>query len=250
MKLFRFALLLVTLISIPLTAQQIQISRENKTIAISTSDDASVLADIAVISVGFNSYGKDQNSTYADATVVSNAVISALTTSGVSKTAIQSSEQSLSPINPGNQEDKPRYDQGMRFEFSQSWQVTVPATQASNVLQLAITSGANNSGGIQWQLEHDDVLQAEAAKKALEHARQIASSMAQGLGSKLGPLVYASNQSPPRGIFANMGFGNMSLNTESAMATMGRQKVNLKPLAIAPARITRSATVYAVFSIE
>ena len=118
------------------------------------------------------------------------------------------------------------------------------------MLHLAITSGANNSGGIEWELEHDDVLQAEAAKKALEHARQIATKMAEGLGTKLGALVYASNQTPPRGIFAGMGFGGLELNTENAMLSESKSRVNLKPLAITPERITKSATVYAVFSIE
>ena len=249
MKTLRLTTLLA-LVALPLTAQQIAISKENKTIAISTSDDASALADIAVVTVGFNSYGKDQDGTYADATKTSYAIISALTTAGVPKDAIQSSSQSLSPIDPENNEDKARYLQGLRFGFEQSWHVTVPAAQAANVLHLAITSGANNSGEIDWQLEHDDTLQAEAAKRALEHARQIATKMAEGLGTKLGGLVYASNQTPPRGIFAGMGLGSVELNTESAMVAGGRSKVNLKPLAITPERITKSATVYAVFSIE
>ncbi|HEY1742089.1 MAG TPA: SIMPL domain-containing protein [Granulicella sp.] len=248
MKTLRFAALLVLASTLPLAAQQIQISKENKTIAITTSDDASALADTAIVTIGFNVYGKDQDGTYANATVTSNSVIAALTKAGIPKEAIQSASQSLSPLNPGNDEDKARYAQGLRFEFEQSWRVTIPADQASNTLHLAITSGANNSGGIQWQLQHDDALEAEAAQKALEHARQIAERMAKGLGSKLGDLVYASNQSPPRGIFANMGFGGMMLNTESASAAT--LKTNLKPLAISPERITKSATVYAVFAIE
>ena len=248
MKILHCAAILCLAATLPLTAQQIAISKENKTIAITTSGDASALADIAIVTVGFDTYGKDQDTTYADATRISNAIISTLTTASIPKDAIQSSEQSLSPIDPNNNEDKARYAQGLRFEFSQSWHVTVPADQASNVLHLAITSGANNSGGIDWQLKNDDALQAEAAGKALEHARQIAETMAHGLGAKLGALVYASNQTPPRGIFAYMGYGNAVLNTESAMVTAG--KVNLKPLAISPNRITRSATVYAVFAIE
>ena len=249
MKTLRFAALLVVASVLPLMAQQIQISKENKTIAITTSDDASTLADTAIVTIGFNVYGKDQDGTYANATVTSNSVMAVLTKAGVPKEAIQSADQSLSPINPGNDEDKARYAQGLRFEFEQSWHVTVPADQASNVLHLAITSGANNSGGIQWQLQHDDALEAEAAQKALEHARQIAERMAKGLGSKLGDLVYASNQSPPRGIFAGMGFGGgMAVNTESA--SVAGLKKNLKPLAISPERITKSATVYAVFAIQ
>jgi uncharacterized protein len=250
MKSLRFAAVFVITSALPLAAQQIQISKENKTIAITTSDDASALADTAIVTIGFNVYGKDQDGTYANATVTSNGVMAALTKAGVPKEAIQSADQSLSPINPGNEEDKARYAQGLRFEFEQSWHVTVPADQASNVLHLAIISGANNSGGIQWQLQHDDALEAEAAQKALEHARQIADRMAKGLGSKLGDLVYASNQTPPRGILGLMqlGYGGMTVNAESV--EVASVKKNLKPLAISPERITKSATVYAVFAIQ
>lgn len=248
MKLLPIAALTASLLAVaPLAAQQIQVSKENKTIAITTSGDASAFADIAVVSVGFHSYGKDQDTTYADATNTSNAIMHALTAAGIPKTAIQSQDQSLNPIEVNNDQDKARYAQGFRFEFSQSWRVTVPADQASNALHLAITAGANNSGGIDWQLKNDDALEAEAASKALEHARQIADRMAHGLGAKLGALVYASNQQPPRGLAALLNGNGFTLNTESAEVASKR---NLKPLAISPERISRSATVYAVFAIE
>jgi uncharacterized protein YggE len=244
MTLLRFAVISSLCFAIlPLSAQQIQISKDNKTIAITTSGDASAMADTAVVSVGFNTFGKDQDGTYADASRISNAIMGALTGAGVPKDAIQSEEQNLSALEDNSDQDKDRYKQGLRFQFSQSWRVTVPADQAANVLHLAITSGANNSGGINWQLKDEDALQAQAATKALEHARQIADRMAHGLGVTLGALVYASNQAPPRGIFANG-----MLNTESV--SLDRRRVNLKPLAISPERITQSATVYAVFSIE
>ena len=195
-------------------AQQIQINKENKTIAITTSDEAEALADTAVLTVGFHIYGKDRDGTYSDASKTSNAIMAALTSAGVPKDAIESAEQSLSPLEANDDADKARFAQGIRFEFSQSWHATLPAEVVANVLHLAITSGANDSGGIQWQLKKDDALEAEAAKKALEHARQIAAQMAEGLGVKLGTLVYASNQTPPRGILAALGFsGEDVLNT-------------------------------------
>jgi uncharacterized protein YggE len=237
----------LSLAALALPAQQIAISKDNKTIAITTSDNASALADTAVVSIGFIAYGKDQDGTYAEATRTSNAIVTALTSAGVSKEAIQSTDQNLGPLNPNSEEDKARYGQGLRFQFTQNWQVTVAAAQAASLLHLAILSGADNSGNIQWQLAHDDALEAEAAQKALQHAREVAERMAQGLGAKLGPLIYASNQTPPRGIFANMGFGN-GLETQSA--AMSAKMRNLKPLAISPERIAKSATVYAVFAIE
>ena len=240
--------LCVAVLAITASAQQIQINKENKTIAITTSDEAEALADTAVLTVGFHIFGKDQDGTYAEASRTSNAIISALTSAGVPKEAIESAEQALNPLEQNSDADKARYAQGIRFEFAQSWHVTVPAASASTVLHVAITAGANDSGNIEWQLKQDDALEAEAAKKALEHARQIASQMAAGLGAKLGPLVYASNQTPPRGIFAALGLGQMTVETSNA--SLAGRKPNLAPLAISPTRITKSATVYAVFAIE
>jgi uncharacterized protein YggE len=223
-------------------AQQIQIGKDNKTISITATDEASALADTAVVSIGFISFGKDQDSTYAAATETSNAIASAITASGIPKDAVQSEEQNLTPLNPENFQDKAHYAEGMRFQFSQRWQVTVPADQAATLLQLAITHGANNSGNIQWQLKSDDALQLEASQKALHHARDIAASMAEGLGVQLGPLLYASNQAPAPRIFA--------MATMAGMTGGNVGVINLKPLAISPDRITRTATVYAVFAIE
>ncbi len=229
-------------------AQQIQINKENKTIAISTSDEAAAVADIAVVSLGFQSFGKDEAGTYADASRTSNAIVAALLQAGVPKDAIESQGQGLHPLGPGNDEDKARYAQGIRFSFSQAWRVTLPAGLAAKVLQIAIAAGANDSGNVDWQLQHDDALQAEAAAKALAHARDIAASMAKGLGVQLGPLVYASNQTPPRGIFASSGFGGVETQTLRMADSVAQQKV--EPLALQPQRITKSATVYAVFAIE
>ncbi len=228
--------------------QQIQISKENKTIAINTSADASAVADTAAVSVGFRSYGKDQEGTYADATRTSNAIVSALTSSGIPKSAIVSGSQSLSPLEANSDEDKARYTQGIRFEFAQTWTVTVSADQAANALHIAIINGANNSGSIAWSLRNDDALQADAAGKALAHAREVAEKMAKGLGAHLGSLVYASNQTPPRGLFANLGFGNVEVDTSSS--ALSSKMRNLRPLAITPEEITKTAVVYAVFAIE
>ena len=248
MKIMRIALIAfcVAVLTVTASSQQIQINKENKTIAITTSDQAEALADTAVITVGFHIFGKDQDGTYADATRTSNAIIAALTSGGVNKDAIESAEQALNLLEQNSDADKARYAQGIRFEFAQAWHVTAPASVAANVLHAAITAGANESGNIQWQLKQDDALEAEAAKKALEHARQIASQMAAGLGVKLGTLVYASNQTPPRGIFAALGLGQMTVETSEA--SLAGRKTNLAPLAISPERITKSATVYAVFA--
>jgi uncharacterized protein YggE len=234
------ATVLVVALSVPANGQTIQVNKENRTIAITTSDEAEAPADVAVLTVGFTSFGVDQDQTYADASHISNSIVKALRDAGIKPDSIESINQNLSAIDDN---DKPRYAKGIRFGFSQSWHVTVSAKDAADVLHVAITAGANDSGGIQWKLANDDALEAEAAQKALTHAQQIAARMAKGLNAKLGPLVYASNQTPPRTIF-----GGMVLNTESA--SLASSKINLKPIAISPEKIEKTATVYAVFAIE
>lgn len=236
--LFIFALCAATLNSV---AQTITVNKENRTIAVTATDEAQIVADVAVITVGFTIYGSDQNQTYADATRTSNAIINALHDAGIKQNAIESAQQSLTAI---EDEDKPRYAKGIRFRFSQSWTVTVPAGSAADTLHTAITAGANDSGGIVWKLNNDEALETAATDKALAHAQKIAERYAKGLKGKLGALVYASNQTPPRSFFGGM------LNTESASVSVSASKVNLKPLAIVPESISKSATVYAVFAIE
>jgi uncharacterized protein YggE len=221
-----------------LWAQTIQVSRENKTIAITATDSVEVLADTADISVGFRVYGTTQDQAYAGGSRVSNAVIKALGGVGITDKSIRSTGQELQELNDN---DKARYAAGIRFLFYQTWTVTTAAGSAAEVLHTAITSGANASGAIAWRLADDDGLQAEAAGKALAHAKQIAEGMAAGLHAKLGALVYASNQEPERSGVVGM----------AGMAGDGAGgRANLLPIVIVPDKVTRSATVYAVFAIE
>ncbi|RXH58848.1 SIMPL domain-containing protein [Granulicella sibirica] len=233
-----FLLLAAFAATLPVFSQTIQVNKDNRTIAITATDEASAPADLAAVTVGFETFGADQAQTYADATRTSNAINDALKAAGVQPDQIESREQNLSPI---DENDKLHFAKGLRFRFSQSWQVTVPAANAAATLHAAVLAGANNSGNIEWKLKSEDAVEGDAAAKALEHAHKMAERMAQGLGIKLGPLVYASNQAQARPVMM------MSAMARGAAAPMPKA---LKPLAISPEKITRSATVYAVFSVE
>ena len=240
MKLFAAVAAAILMTASAIHAQTIQINKDNRTIAITTSDEATAPADTAQVSIGFTTYGTDSDSTYAGGSRISNAVLAAVRAAGVKDAQIASRSQNLQPL---GEEDKIRFGKGIRFQLNQTWQITVAAADAAKVLNIAIGSGANNSGDINWSLADDNSLQADAAEKALTHARAIAERMAHGLNAKLGPLVYASNQTPPRGPFAGM-----MLQTEQA--SVSNKALNTAPLAIVADKVTRSATVYAVFAIE
>jgi uncharacterized protein YggE len=239
LKIVNLVTLALCTVTLSCSAQSITVNKENRTIAVTATDEAEVIADVAAVTVGFTAYGVDQNQTYADASRISNAIITALHDAGIKQDAIQSTQQSLTAI---DDDDKLRYSKGIRFRFSQAWVVTGPASSAADILHVAIMAGANNSGGIEWKLSSEEALEAAAADKALAHAQKIAERYTSGLKNKLGALVYASNQEPPRGFFGR------TLNTQSA--SLSSSKVNLKPLAIVPDKISKSITVYAVFAIE
>ncbi len=226
------------------SAQQIQVSKDNRSIAITTSDTAKADADSAQVHIGFTAYAADEKTAYATASDISNAIIESLTKNGVAKAAIQSDAQSISEQQIYQLQQMPDAErQKHRFQVTQSWTVSTSAKDAASVLNTAINNGANNSGQIDWDLKDGDTLQAEAAANALRHAQRIAEQMAKGLNATLGSLVYASNESPAPPV------NGRASDAIAGIAGMEMQKVT-KPLAISAQQVTRSATVYAVFALQ
>jgi uncharacterized protein len=230
------------------SAQTIQINRDNKTIAISTTDEATATADIAAVTVGFETYGPDYESTYSDGGKISHAVLEALHKVGVEDKSIESTGQSLEQNSNFDEKDKPEQRAKKQFVFRQSWEVSVPPKSAAEVIRVAVGAGANKSGAIDWRLSDRKILQAKAAEVALVKARAVAAQMAEGLHVKLGDLIYASNETPNTRIYFARQVQGLTLNTESASVA---SNLNLLPtLEIRPQTIREEATVYAVFAIE
>ena len=235
-------LFLLAAVSIPNYAQQIVVSKENRTIAVTTSADAEAQADTVTVQIGFVEYGADQDSAYAAGSKTSNAIAAALKAAGIPEDAIQSESQSITPVQQyTNQDWTPAEKAERKFQVQQGWSVKTAAANGAKVLDVAIKAGANQSGQMTWSVQDEDGLQAKAAKLALDRARQIAQQMASGLNASLGPLVYASNEAPSR--------GPQPLMMRNAMAAApAAQKV--EPLSVSARKVTTSATVYAVFSIQ
>jgi uncharacterized protein YggE len=54
------------------------VSKDNRTIAVTTSADATADADTVTVQIGFIAYGADQDSAYATGSKISNAIAAAL----------------------------------------------------------------------------------------------------------------------------------------------------------------------------
>lgn len=228
------------------TAQTIQINRENKTIAISTTDEATAIADIAAISIGFEIFKPDSDSAAVEAGKLSHAIIDALHKAGIEDQNIESKSQNLYRNTQFDNKETPELRAARQYRFEQSWEVSASPQNAANVIRVAIAAGANQSGNIDWRLADRKALQAKAAANALVKAHSVATQMAEGLQVKLGSLIYASNEVPEARIYfhARLGQGvggGMGGGIASMMAI---------PLEIRPQTIREEATVYAVFAIE
>ena len=249
MRFLKLAVVAPLLIPAGLTsAQTIQINRDNKTVAISATDEATETADIAAVTIGFEVFGPDAGQAYAAGAKRSHAIVDALRNAGVKDSDIASSQQNLERNTSFDEKASEAIRTAQQFRFQQSWEVSVPPTAAPGVMRLAVSAGANKSGAIDWRLSDRKELQAKAAANALVKARSIAANMSEGLHVKLGALIYASNQTPNTNIF----FQRKWLNQDMAYLASAQVSAteSAPPLEIRPQTIREEATVYAVFAIE
>jgi uncharacterized protein len=244
MKLLCLATLTLATATLAATAnaQTIQVNKDNRTIAITATDKVIALADTATIHIGFIAYGPDSDAAYAAGSQLSNAIVKSLTSAGVPSDAIESENQNVSPVQE-YQVDKltPAEKAQRKFQVTQSWTIRANASDAAKILDLAVKAGANQSGQIDWSLKDENAPQAEAAAKALQRARTVASEMAKGMNVKLGALIYASNETQAEPVRPLM---------KAMFVVGGSAGPAPAPLAINPRQIEKSATVYAVFAIE
>jgi uncharacterized protein YggE len=226
-----------------LLAQEIQVSRQNKTIAVLAEDSVTVDPEVATITIGFNNYAPRNDSVFQANVQASNQITKALLGANVPKENIETAALRLGRVEP---EDKwtAEMKKERQFEASQSWKIRVPASQAHTVVDVATRAGANDIEGVTWGVADPVALQARASGAALSKARAIAEQMARGLNSKLGDLVYASNK-PPEDTDR---FTEAFWRRTSTVEVQGGER--LPNVGLFPQRVRSAATVYAVFAIE
>ncbi len=234
------ALALATALAAPLLrAQNIEVNKDNRTVAVTATEHVIVTADIATVHIGYITYGRDRDTTYANATKLSNGIIQALTASGVPADSIESDNQSIEPIQNFQVERlSPTEAANRKYQVQQSWLVRTASASAAKILDTAVLAGANQSGQIDWSLKDESASTAAAASRAIQHAHRVAIQMVSGFGGKVGALLYASNES------------ESSTIRPVPMMAMHKAASENEPLAISPRRIERSVTVRAIFAIE
>ena len=210
---------------------QLKIEPANRTLTVSAEGRVTAEPEIAILHIGFDTQPTDAKAAYAEGARISNAIIDALKQAGIPESSIRSETQHL---------DRD-YTKPHKFKLVQQWTVKTPPERAAEILDVAITAGATSSGDIDWTVKDERALEEQALDKAAARARENAAVLAKGMGVHLGVPIYVSNQlSTPAFPMRAMAFS----------AGVMAKSDQAPPLSIEPRKVSREATVYAVFAIE
>lgn len=215
---------------------QLKIEPSNRTLTVSAEERVTADPEIAILHIGFETQPSDAKTAYAVGAKTSNDIVAALKQAGIPETSIRSESQHLDSI--GYKSHK--------FKLVQQWTVKTPPERAAEILDVAVSAGATDSGQIDWTVKDEKALEDQALEKTAARAMSNAAVLAKGTGVHLGALIYVTNEiSTPYGGFAysrGMVAGNLAdfKNKSAAPAS----------LAIEPRKVSRTASVYAVFAIE
>ena len=234
-----FLSVLFSVCVVSMYAQTIQVNRQNKTIAVTADDSATAVAEVAVVEIGYHNYATTQDGAFHENVRVAEQITKALLDAKIPRGNIETEKLRLSRAEI-DEKWTPDMKKDRQFTAEQSWRVTVSASDAHSVVDLAVKAGANELNDVEWNVADPVALQARAGGAALAKARTIAEQMAKGLGAKLGELVYASNRA-----------GTTLLTVEAVSAVVAPPPPPPPAsLTLFPEKVKADATVNAVFSIE
>jgi hypothetical protein len=242
---FRLFLAVLALWGFPTAyAQDVQVSRTNKTIQVTASTTLRVESEIARLHFGVKNFGATQQSAIDQNVEAADKITKAIIDRGVPKDSIETEtiriDRTRDTEYGANMKNVPE------FVAVQEWTVSVSVAGAEQVLQLVIRAGANIVQQVEWVVSDPEGLSSKASTVALQKTRATAEQMAKQMNAKLGELLYISNSEPERFSRFDRGAGGGGMAYKLAAPPPPPPL----PLHLFPAKVEQSATVTAVFAIE
>jgi uncharacterized protein len=211
------------------------------TITVTGTGHSSVKPDTALVTIGVLSQGATVQAAVQDNGNTMSQVVSALNNIGIDNSNIQTNYYNVSPVYSSNTGQPPTIT---GYQVSNQIQVTILAsgqsigqfgTKVGQVIDTAVSSGANQLNGIQFTASQNLFQQAEqsaltdAGKDASQKAHTIASAMGVTI-TGLVSVTLGSNYNPP-------------------IYTSGVVALSASTTIVAPQSLAVSETVQAVYSI-
>jgi len=220
-------------------AQAIRLGSDSRrTIEITSVGRVSVVADTAVVKLGFTHVAESKDAAYSESVRAGNKIVRALQDAGISTDDIQTEALNI------GQEEEARRGGGTggkrQYAARQQWRIHVSAPHAQRSVDIAIAAGANVVEGVEWGVADAQALQEKAYAAALRRAREIAERVAAQAGVKLGELVTIINGEQSEG-FAKLAAAKMPAPPPPSPVA--------ETLRLFPGKIEREETVTVIYGI-
>lgn len=205
------------------------------TIVVNGTGEVSLAPDLASVSAGVVTQGKDAGDAMSANRRKMNAVMAQLEKAGIKSSDIQTSQLTL----------QPRYDYQNRqapkitgYEARNTVSVkTADLTKVGPMLDALVAAGVNNINNVGFSVKDPKAARAKAREMAITEAREKARDMADAAGVSLGPLQSLSESGGARPIYAQ---ARMEMAADMGSA----------PTPIAPGESTLSVTVNMSYAID
>jgi uncharacterized protein YggE len=177
-----------------------------RTLSVSGSGQAYLTPDIAYINIGVRTEGAEAATAVSENSTLSQKIADALKGLNVESKDIQTTNFSIFPQQKFDQDGKPTGE--ITYVVENTVYVTVrDLDNIGDLLDAAVTAGANQIYGIQFDVADKTAALSDARKAAVKNAQEIAGELASAAGVALGDIqtinmISASSPSPvyePRG---------------------------------------------------
>ncbi len=186
------------------------------TVSVGGHGEVNVPPDTASVNIGVDIIADTLDEAQEQATAQATAVIDALKAAGIADEDIQTEYYSVNILRDYSENADPTTITG--FEIINQLRVTVRDTdQLGELLDAAVTAGANSIYGVTFYVDDQTAAASEARVEAVENAREKAEELAQAAGMTLGPVVAISEGAPPVfGPVYGMGRGGAEMAMDAA----------------------------------
>lgn len=195
------------------------------TITVSASSDVTTAPDVASVSAGVVTRGLDAGDAMAQNAALMNKVYAQLTSAGIERKYIQTSQLSLQPQYDYKDRSAPRIT-GYEARNTVSAR-TFDLDNVGPMIDALVKAGVNNINNVQFGVRDPKAAQAIAREAAIKEARAKARSMATAAGVRLGPLqsLSESNYNPqPRPVMMQR---SMAMAADATPVSGGEQSISV-----------------------
>jgi hypothetical protein len=231
-----FIILAVLLMAVTLTAcagvaaaQSDSSQTPIRTINVNGTGKVYVTPDIAYVTIGVHTEGKDAAETLASNSSTTEKVVAAIKAQGVDEKDIQTTNISIYPQQQYDPQGKPTGE--ITYMVDNSVYVTVrDLDKLGDVMDSAVKAGANTISGVQYSLADRTEATSAARKLAVEDAQAQAKELAEYAGVTLGPVQTISTLglAAPVPVYEGKGGGGaVAMDTAGVPVSTGQMVIQV-----------------------